>query len=796
MGERDEGAGGLADTLDLGTQLPTQRAPGEPGDVALPERLGRFDVRGELGRGGMGVVLEAEDRRLRRIVAVKVGRAGEQGASRFAAEAQITSQLQHPNIVPIYDVGTSDDGGLFFVMKKVEGRSLRDLLDDVAAPWSLPRLLGVFVQICNAVAYAHERSVLHRDLKPANVMLGPFGEVYVMDWGLARPLGSTEAHEAVGVESGLLGETQAGTAVGTPGYMSPEQARGDLAHMDGRSDVWSLGAILYEMLTGVVAYRGRTPLEILVRSSTGPPSDPREAAGGRAVPDEIAEVCLRALASHRDDRFPGADDLAAAVQGFLDGSRRREEARALLAGAEELWTRHQALDEEGAALTAREDALKAALPSWAPLAQKADLFATRRALETLAPRRAAVFAKALVEADKALSVDPGNVAARAFLARAYWTRFLAAEARGDAAEVRFLEERVREYDDGRYVGELHGRGTLSLDTVVPAEVELRRLERDGPLLRPTEATSLGSTPLDRVPLAAGSWLLTLRAPGRPVVRYPVQLARGDHWEAGRIELPDAVESFVYVPAGPFRRGGDPDAMTPLPAGRPSIAGFHIREFPVRMREYCEFLTDLHASDPDAAWEHVPRQEVVGERDQAGQYLDRPGPGGAYAAPERDREGDRWDPDWPVIGISWHDASAYVAWRSARDGVAYALPTEEQWEKAARGVDGRAHPWGDGFDPALCKMIASREGRPNPEPVGAFPTDVSVYGVRDMAGGVREWCGDPTFHGDPERRAVRGGSWASVARHCRCADRNGNAPHNVHMINGFRLVLPLEAERED
>ncbi len=153
------------------------------------------------------------------------------------------------------------------------------------------------------------------------------------------------------------------------------------------------------------------------------------------------------------------------------------------------------------------------------------------------------------------------------------------------------------------------------------------------------------------------------------------------------------------------------------------------------------------------------------------------------------DGERWSPDWPVFAVSWHDACAFAAWTSARTGVPHRLPFELEWEEAGRGVDGRFFPWGDRFDPALCKMEKSRAGRPRLEPIGAFPTDTSPYGVRDLAGSIREWCGDPTYDADDGRRPVRGGCWSGSERLCRLANRFGFAPGDVHTYLGFRLARP-------
>ncbi len=183
---------------------------------------------------------------------------------------------------------------------------------------------------------------------------------------------------------------------------------------------------------------------------------------------------------------------------------------------------------------------------------------------------------------------------------------------------------------------------------------------------------------------------------------------------------------------------------------------------------------------------MPRQEA-GLKGIRGQYWDRPAPGEPYLVPTRDRDGDWWNPLWPVNSVSWDDALAYVAWRVEQDGLPWSLPTEHQWEKAARGTDGRVFPWGDRLDPTLCKMRDSREGHSRPESIGAFATDCSPYGVRDMAGNGRDWCGDQAFDDDTKRRPVRGGSWYSSEPYCRVAYRYSDLPWFVRSDFGFRLA---------
>jgi serine/threonine-protein kinase len=302
--------------------------------------LGRYRLEGEIGRGGMGRVLRAHDPDLGRELALKVlhdsGRDSPDVRHRFLEEAQVGGQLQHPGVVPVYEVGSDQGNGLYFAMKLVRGRDLSVLLRErKTTAYELPRFLQIFEQVCQALAYAHARGVIHRDLKPSNVMVGAFGEVQVMDWGLAKVLSeaSTEGDRVRTLRSDLnAADSRAGAVVGTPAYMAPEQARGETDHLDERADVFGLGAILCEILTGRPPFVGKLVTDILDRAARGDMAETfarLDACGADAELKGIARTCLAAEAGQRPgDAGAVAAQVAAYRAGVAERLRRAELERA------------------------------------------------------------------------------------------------------------------------------------------------------------------------------------------------------------------------------------------------------------------------------------------------------------------------------------------------------------------------------------------------------------------------------------------------------------------------------------
>ncbi|HUJ62383.1 MAG TPA: serine/threonine-protein kinase [Kofleriaceae bacterium] len=335
--------------VDPDEQYPPTIADATPepiAPIAAGDKLARYRVTAVLGRGGMGEVVSARDEQIGRQVAVKrlrVASPTPEVLARFLREARIQGRLEHPAVVPVHELHDDGDGPPYFVMKQLTGTTLADVLPrlaareyDAMAKFPHQRLLRAFADACLAIEFAHTRGVVHRDLKPANIVLGDFGEVYVLDWGIAKVDGESErAGSFADIDTaGGSTETVAGAILGTPGYISPEQIRGD-HDLDGRADVYALGCILFELLALVPLHpRGQAGL---ASALAGADARASVIARDRELPPELDAICVRATAVDREARYQTARQLAEAVVRFLDGNRdvalRRELARSELAHA-------------------------------------------------------------------------------------------------------------------------------------------------------------------------------------------------------------------------------------------------------------------------------------------------------------------------------------------------------------------------------------------------------------------------------------------------------------------------------
>ena len=799
-----------AETVIFDHRPQARRDDGEAFQIPDAERYADADP---IGAGGGGEVHRVRDQVLERSVAMKVLRrqlvrnAGVR--SRFVSEARTTAALQHPAIVPVYDAGSLTDGQPYFTMKEVRGRTLSQAIAESHASGppdtvQIHRLVDALHRAVEGVAYAHDKGVVHRDLKPSNIMLGDFGEVQVMDWGLAQIIGGENTDDE-------------GTVSGTPAYMSPEQAMGAPEARDARADVYSLGAVLFQILYGHPPYKGRDPRAILVAVLSGPPQIPMESS----APPALVDLCKRALSGLPETRPRDGGAFGAELAGWLDGAQRRARALDELQRAQEVAPEVLRLRARAAKMRRGAAEALTAVDPWTPASDKERYWGQEDAAAALEQDAALRETRTEILLHSALSHSRGLTEAHFELASLYRERQQRAEEAGDPARAARATERLGNHlafldpKNSRTIEHnafIKGTGALTLVTDPPgAEVELLRYVQRQRRLQLESVGILGETPLHTVPIEMGSWMLILRRPGHVPVRYPVHIGRREHWVGAPpgMERPHAIvlplqgslgTDDCYVPAGWFRYGAERESEDQMPAGRAWCHGFAIRRYPVTNREYMDFLDAL----VDAGRESEALRHTPAERD-AGSPIYGRGPGGRFVL-QPDAEGDVWEPDWPVLLVSLASAEAYATWRSEIDGCDWRLPAELEWEKAARGADGRTYPWGDFIDPTWCCLRDSRPTKSLPAKVTDFPIDESPYGVRGLAGNTTDWTRNCLVEDalleerrvivpDPrptnrDARVVRGGRWSGVVGSARLFNRNGVRPTGRLTHLSFRIARHL------
>lgn len=725
----------------------------------------------ELGRGGMGQVDVVFDKLLVRPVARKTALDPLLGPM-LAAEARVGAQLEHPAIVPVYDAGTDGQGRPCYVMRVVNGRTLKDVLAtegrlDVEG-MGHGKLLGVVRQVCLALDYAHSRGVVHRDLKPANIVVCDFGEVYVIDWGVAFVMESSD------VLGAMVADEQP-TVAGSPLYMAPEQARGE--RVDGRTDVYALGLILHELLTGAHPLRAHDGHRL---------EAPKLDAALQPPFRDLIERCLDEEVTRRPAR---AREIAEVIDAYLDVARARaeseREAAVQVAEGEREAAAFAELSARAADRRARAERSLVDLPTWELGETKRAAWADEDEALELEEGAARAFARAEVAYRRALGRVTDHREARRGLAALYMREYERAEQVGDHRRRAHYLELARSYDDGTLAPSLSQLGVLHIRVDGAAVLALARYRtRERRLvLGDDRPFAQGAHELE-----AGSYLLTATCE-HGVLRYPLVVRRGMRHRL--ILRPDNLarvpRGMQLVPGGPFLalRPREEHLVTM------SLPDFAIDRFPVTFRQYAKFLDALDATERtrrtpsflvphDGGW-RLSDSAVEGE-------------GRKRVPPEREL-------DLPVHDVNFYDALAYAAWRSLDLGAPLRLPTAEQWQKAARGADGRVFPMGEHLDPAFAKIRHSRPESPQLEPVGAFALDESPYAVRDLAGSVCDWSATmadgapappPQSEADPraaERQAYYlGGHWGSNS-----ATRGINFSLPVaqrHTAVSIRLVLTL------
>jgi formylglycine-generating enzyme required for sulfatase activity/tRNA A-37 threonylcarbamoyl transferase component Bud32 len=856
----------VADAALQDARVETSNA--DAGGSALLEQLReranaaeRYAVEGELGKGGMGVVLRVFDRDLRRRLAMKVlpeaARARGSRWMRFLEEAQVSAQLDHPGIVPVHELGLDREGRVFFTMKLVQGVTLEHVLAQLArgdGGWNTTRVIAILLRVCEAMAFAHAKGVVHRDLKPANIMVGRFGETYVMDWGVARVLGapsaqggdsaattsiSSERRDQAGRPAADAWLTHEGDVVGTPAYMAPEQAAGSLARVGPQSDVYAIGAMLHQALTGrspSAEPRGRAEAALSrARTNAPPPPLPRTA------PAELAAICIKAMEPTPERRYASMLALADDLRAYLEGrvvkahasgafaelrkwiGRNRGTAGALLVAMLALlavglvqWRRRVEVEVERERVAARKaefdqlagkvyleraraaaDTLYPAVPS-----RRVDLerwLAVDWArLDALRPRIDATIARIadrVSRADAALDDTPEGESQR-FL-HATLTQLSADIAAMERAETASVRARLTFATRLEALGAEHPAATVRWADAAAAiaradDVVASARYRDAAIaLKP----QLGLVPIGMNPVTRLWEFYDLRsACDVDALEDPARLAIPTHDARGAVVgVDDPGIVFVLLPGGVVDVGAVP-ASAADPDGDPRAANDEVERQVTLAPFFCA------------------RHELT-----KGQWLRLAGTDPSFYryGPPYDGDPHPVGPTHPVEQVAWHDAELVLR----RNGST--LPTEAQWEYAARA--GTRTAWWSGRDPQALAGVANvldrraearfpgwgrqegdfDDGYCSVAPVGSFRAN--AFGLFDVHGNVWEWCLDEYAStprdsraddglargGDPALRVLRGGSFNDPAALARCSSRSPQDGSIRTPATGVRAIRLLQ-----
>lgn len=814
-------------------------------DIPQGDCIQDYNDLSTIGIGGIGAVFSAREPGLNREVALKILRPQYRDQSEriesFIREARATAQIDHPNIVPVHRLGVFDDVGVYFSMKRVEGETLRAILRKLEEnragyrrKYNLRRLIEIFMGACNGVAFAHRHGILHCDLKPGNVMVGDYGEVLVMDWGMAhyRPeldQGGVRSKMDLEVGGPLCsgGKHSEELLGGTPAFMAPEQLCGEEIQPTELSDIYGLGAILYTLLTWKSAPFdvNQEQQKLLEAAARGQFIPPRKAAHReQPIPLELEAICLKAMARNRKKRYQHVGELLADVRNYLDGYPVAAYSPTPLYRLTKLIRRHPLIPST----------LMAAVLTWggyyaftviSNISQSTSLinlaeynYGQAREYNVMALRTARLLREKAGGGDadrerylltelirQIAEMENGYNSALEFISRAPELGVRAPQVDRMVREIfkstlelylqagndyqlknalrqfrgrwRPIFEKAQEQDStlAQLVGEIDSQNGWLL--LLPGSAfgwSVSIAHSDGTPVSEPENASL-PLPLSgpvRLQLPAGTYLLKFRQEDGTAFSAPavVRIARENQLD---LELPERIPADMgYIPGGEFQHQvkADDSGMSNV-----YLPPYLIRKHEVTFREYLEFWNSL--TDP------VLKKKCLGWfRFDLNSGGSRPiwNEDGVLNPP--------FAPELPVIGITGEAAMEYCRWLGRKLDRTVRLPTRYEWEKAARGVDGRIYVWGDDYLPGLALLSDHPQADRYPvgAPPGSFPRDVSVFGISDLTGNVREFIRNADDAGPMFQ--VGGGSRVTGPEQAKCTEfyyLNGSAGDV-----GFRYVMEL------
>ncbi len=695
------------------------------------QSLGRYHILEPLGEGGMAIVYKAYDTRLENEVAVKVIRTErlspeilQRALKRFEREAKSLAQLTHPNIVHVLDYG-EHAGQPYLVMPYVPGGTLKQLLNGKPMQWQ--RAARLLIPIARALDYAHKRGIVHRDIKPSNIMITESGEPMLTDFGVAKIID----------EEATLDLTGTNATVGTPEYMAPEQVNSKTT--DYRVDIYALGIVLYEMVTGRRPFEGDTPLATLFKQATDPLPRPSQFVTG--IPNSVEMILVKALAKKPADRYQSMGEVANALDSLLSGNipapkdfrPKKESASSPPISASKrpvsLWVSLGVIGVALIGILIREVARGAGIEDVIPT-YSISFTATPYSTQTFSVTNTPPTASTVLPTTSTLLPITETPAVFFGTEPTPITGNISASDGGGA--------NLRQSPNGKYIATLDN-GTL-ID-VYPETQVVNNVKwlyvfvtQDGQRIE--------------------GWVLD------SVVAYTASTS--STLGIGSTMTGEDGMTLLYVPEGEFTMGSDT----------------YDDEKPV------------HTVYLNAYW--IDQTEVTN-----GQYALCVSTGGCTPPSQNSSNtntsyyGNTQFDDYPVIYVKWNQAQAYCEWAGRR------LPTEAEWEKAARGTDGRIYPWGN--ESPTSGLLNYNLNVGDTTEVGKYPNGVSPYGAYDMAGNVWEWVNDwygetyyksspasnPSGADSGDGRVLRGGSWLNYVVDSRSADRGKYDPTYAIVDFGFR-----------